>query len=591
MKNFNIIVLTALSFWFASCSENTLPDVVEAEIEKGVLAIAPTMFDLENDVEPNATRSTLHYNTTTKIFEFAWKANDVLRVFSCGNNNNNNMQYSLESGGGSTSARFTARGFSLTKGDIYYSLYPYNNKAALQAAAILKTAFPISFEDQRQLENDNSDHLGAYDYMAAASRVEIEGFAQFAYKRLVTPLRFSLSGKAIKGKTFTELKLITSNNYDFRYERIIDLTDDDADLADYAPVIKQDPNNLPRTGDKYKFSMKLGPDYGGIQAPVDGSPLVLYMMIPPTKELKDKSIFGVLVEKETKKEYYFAMPGREFIANKPVNYSREPAESDNLNVSLTIKKQWQHGNTQNQTRAGIGDPGVEDNLDKPKYVYIYTCVDNYYSGLTELFCTDEYWKESEDKLSWKFKENIAISLGTNVPSDNIHIYAIASKVPIDRLPVKSSLTPGPSGTNQDDIKNMTLSSTITQDMLKNLYSYDYEIKASDPRVIEATLYHTSAKLDVQWNAASALTTVSVDNLPTSGLYIFKPTKNTATGSETLSITTTTGNQWNGRAVFYVPQFQTPTYTITTGSTQKTITFTPETADGKTSWLKANIRVQ
>lgn len=605
----------------SSCSENNVTG--PTSVEQGIEALAPALFSEEIETDAIDTKSTWGYADGKYIF--TWGEQSSIRVFAMSaDGSNDNMQYSIKSGADQTTARFSGNNFGLKQGGTYYAISPYTNSWLRDIESSEKeedqvwsmTEMPITYEGQIQSANNNSDHMGKYDYLVAAEKVGDGGYAHLAFKRMGAPVRVHMKG--LGNRRFKEFQIITSDNYDLRYERKIDLTDAGNSLDRYAPTMMSalEPRN--EIGEKYAFSLKLGTtdavgNWVGIQTntEVDGGSLDLFLMMPATKELMTKSLYGVLIPDDGSETMYISMNGREFKANTPVAYSKTAFNGQNLNLTISIDRKWQRGNTIGQTRgAEVGDPGIDDTFTKPDHLYIYTCTNNKYWDRKIIKSEDpewEGWNEVKDSKGnslnkWNYGAPITIELPASNSDlgDNIHVYVVASVGEID-------ITTGvlsPLSTLESAVANATLNTTYTQDLLKNLYAYDYKIGVtSDAKIINAVLYHAAAKLDVQWNSDTALSgNVSVNGLPTTGLKLFTPTANDAgTGWSPISPTLNSGNNYNGRYVFYVPQLSTSTYNITVGSTTEYVTFTPDvtspTASPQppttpwTSWLKANITIK
>lgn len=90
-----------------------------------------------------------------------------------------------------------------------------------------RNAVPVSYAGQTQLGNASMDHLGGYDYMAAASTVPEFGSAQFTFKHLsaLVQLKITMPQPA----TLTSVKLVTDTKA-FAVEGKVDI------MAD-APVL------------------------------------------------------------------------------------------------------------------------------------------------------------------------------------------------------------------------------------------------------------------------------------------------------------------------------------------------------------------
>lgn len=270
-----------------------------------------------------------------------------------------------------------------------------------------------------------------------------------------------------------------------------------------------------------------------------------------------------------------------------------------------------------ESRAA-GDPGTYEKFTLPKHLYLYlvntdndgnedasplqpegTDATNGYAldatKWTKTKITTSDFQATGDSI-YRYTDQININLPANRKSGVV--YAAMSADPI-------TVTLGTTGTTSEKVKNATfvLPTTVTDancgEALKNLYSSPYNLmKKSDATSyygnvsdytsnsphVEMVLYHTAAKLDLNWNVASGIqSTTTVKSIEITGLsrggYLFRPMENTASASTTYShtITTTTGNQWYGREETYVIPFgsdlnsYTLNMTVTNGVNSNTAT--------------------
>ena len=189
------------------------------------------------------------------------------------------------------------------------------------------------------------------------------------------------------------------------------------------------------------------------------------------------------------------------------------------------------------TRAE-GDPGTYEKFQLPTHLYIYivnTALDNN----TKTVLTPEGMDQTN---GYTLKAGNWVKLVTTDNSkDSVYTYTgeIRIIIPEDRLtgtvyaamssvPITVSFT----GTDIEDA-TFTLSDEAKShegEALKNLYSSPYNLKAdgkyygivndyrSNNPHINMVLYHTAAKLDLQWNVdASVQSTVKVSQITLKGL--------------------------------------------------------------------------
>jgi hypothetical protein len=230
------------------------------------------------------------------------------------------------------------------------------------------------------------------------------------------------------------------------------------------------------------------------------------------------------------------------------------------------------------TRAE-GDPGTYEKFLLPSHLYIYI-VNTALDKTTKTMLKPEGMDPAK---GYTLKpENWMKIATTDNNKDSIYVYTgeIRIIIPEDRLagtvyaamstvPITVSYT----GTDVEDAI-FTLSDEAKShegEALKNLYSSPYNLKGADVSYygivndyrsnnphINMVLYHTAAKLDLQWNVdAKVQSTVKLSKIELTGLsgggYLFKPLENTSASTSTYSETFSldAGSQWYGRQATYV----------------------------------------
>lgn len=618
MKN-KLLGILFSTLLLSACIEG--PEVAERDVnDNNVATASASNFELVEDCRSAfpETRALIWEKRDGKDYvSFRWNKEDRFAVFPnlspndredydpaspvAGNANNEGAStnlYTLYADNNDNNASFFGGGFDLRKGVSYYALSPYFDGTVTDK----KEEIVLSYAGQCQAANNDFSHLAEKDFQAAYAKASDEGKLHFAFKHLGCSYRIRIA--ITDGvHTFTKFEITTSKDYKLNPERTLDLTNGGAELDSYAASFAEATSEGTEN-----FSLTLSKDGSGISAgggTALNQLLVMYISLPATKEFVGQKVMGVLTEKDTGEKFYVNLTSREFVAGKAYIDDAFASPAKNLNISpLKINKRWQLGDTQAQTRApGVGDPGIEDKLVVPDYLYVYTCVDDYLVDIQEIDASAAGWVEDGDY--WIYKGDVIVDLSSKNPSTDVTTYIVASKDAIDpEQALTTSGTPSTSttldalsfGTPHADAEDLKKS----QDLLKNLYSYKYTLTKSefdtDP-TLEAILYHTAAKLDVQWNSKSTLNgNVSVNNVANAGIKLFAPTEN-ASGSQVYSEAITPATMYNGRAVFYVPQIAksgspaVSRYNITTGTGHiDNIDFEPSTTNSWTSWLKANITV-
>ncbi len=589
------VYLISLMVTFFSCSSEESVQQGGTQEKTGIDGSSPVFIAVDEEF---STRSVVEKNPNDETtLKFHWSMDDILGVYSYKGGDQNigitNFRVVGLDNDGHT-AQFKGSGFKLDTSYEYYSFSHFNVSMQQPLEDIT-----MSFEGQRMVENNSTENLGKYDYQAANADIVTEDYAHFAYQHLGAAIRVTIKGLPT-GVAFNKFRVFRADGKAPNYSRHVDLLNSFVDEK-YSPklTIADSEDAVGERNEEYAIA--LGPEDGtGITPSGADNSIVIFFMLPNTKEFSgtQKWYCELLPADGSDKSYYITMnPKDEFLGGYYYRYSKTALQRGKLNVKLSVDKDWKLGNTIMQTRANQGDPGVDSNLDNPDKVALITCVDDKIYNITNLTVpTDGNWVENGNILT--FDKAVAIEIAPVATSSiNVYAYAYSSKAVPATLPsiAVSSSTGGDAA-----VQGATFASS-SQDALKNLYSTPYLSTgyqgtvtnlSANPMFVDLILYHTAAKVDVQWNCKPAVSgSVSVNNVPTSGLFMFKPTENTtASDKVTFSDAITPGTMYNGRQVFYLPQFANPTYSITVGegSTQDVL-FAPSVENGWTSWLKANIK--
>lgn len=607
----------------ASCSNDEsqgADPVMPPAAVSGIEAVTDvfTIGQLDEENEAN-TRSQFVWDVDQQKYIFSWETGDHLAIYST---QNVRADYHLEAGVNSASATFDGGGFELATGATYYGFSPFNvtSDATIGNKETRRDKILMNYNGQMQKGNDDCRHLGAFDYQAAAAVAGAGNYAKMHYKHLGSVVRFFLtlpSDEKAKSVTFTKLTLTDYNATDPSKKlfnqpmQVLDLTQSKGTtIDDYQPYLE----SADIVGEQpAPFSISLrdseGTENSGITInKTDNKTLVVHVFIPAL-ELKGQVMKAVLETKEATKKYYITFNATNFIGGKYYNLTRTLIPSGTIDIRLKVNPNWQLGDTQPKTRAQ-GDPGYDKDVHAPKYLYPYIVLEGVTEGsafhaFSEIETAPTDWTQDKDGV-YVYNKPLSYSYTGNATAGRV--YAIASDYQLTL-----------SAYNENDLKGLSYSipSDKSQDYLRNLYSTPLVTSAEVPFTgtvvgfeggtpsADVTLYHVAAKVDVQWNSATQLPTansfVSVNDVKNTGLYYFKPTENAtnATGSYTVSEPITPGTMYNGRQVFYLPQFATPAYNTTynikvggevppTPDNSDNVTFTPSTTNGWTSWLKANI---
>ena len=371
--------------------------------------------------------------------------------------------------------------------------------------------------------------------------------------------------------------------------------------------------------------------------------------------------------KKNNKMKYFSYLLTFMMATLSIVACREDDETTSeKQVTLTMNVTLPTGE-QSLTRA-VGDPGLAEFFERPRYLALFLAVgepttpDDNNVYFFNIPCAQSDWKRSADSLVFEGQFSQIVTWNPSEPitsSTSIRAYMVASfdaytTEPIVQVNNYHKITNV--GFSESHLLNMQFyaSSALkgyTGFSLRDIYSTPYNLQkysyapisaadrtgyygtvqnlvsSGDASIITITdtLYHTAAKIDFQWNAATAgqenvMVSATVDNAPTRG-YLFR-TAETVPGVTTYSkvllrggsVTAddqnqghearyadaeevSVGSQWSGRAYTYVLQPGDLSFTLTTsngGSTSATVqrpASNGSTNDIFAAWYKLNFQIR
>lgn len=590
--------------------------------ESGLIAEAHS-----KEFEDIVTRSSLNYNPTAKAMQFAWDENDKLTVFAEDNYQAKQIYNIIPKDNYDNRAHFSSRDFKLTVGKRYFAL----SKAEDDHPGGPNTNIPdqrnivVDFSGQKQIGNGSAAHLGNYDFQATSAVCEEEDQLYFDFQHLGATLRMQIRPAEVKdGSTadnvtnfnatkFTSIEIYSSDNSFRQPLRNFDLSKGVQGDGSFTPALEE-PD---LTGNPDRFTINLytdDVDHPGIQPyPAsnfnDGTDasrngdynLIVYMEVPPAV-LSGKSVGLILHgldEHDAPITYYATRNGFNIVAGKSYNVPFVAKQTTDYTVTLKVDHLWKYGYTQSVTRAGTGDPGYDKENVLPMYVYLFFCtggnvvkVQDYTTSGNEGTGEND-WTRDENISIYNKTTTLATAGYTEAQKNSLRVYAIASPF---------AITHGiDEGDTESKVKALAYNYS-SQDNMRDLYSTPWESNETfvgnlkDP-MQDIFVYHVAAKVDLKWNSTTKLTdNVSVNNFQSANLSMFMPTTN-GTGSfvsdtkQTVQTSITPGTCWNGRQVYYLPQFANNKYNVTigTGHDYSPFTFTGTTTTGGfTSWLRGLI---
>ena len=159
----------------------------------------------------NATRSSVTIGESGA--SFTWDEDDVIGIFP---DKGDQVSFAMDEGAGTQTATFSGGGWALKSSAKYAAYYPhvYENRNL--------TAIPVSYVGQTQDGNANTDHIGAYDFMAAGVSTPENGAVAFDMQHLGALVQLTIT----VSEPSTLTKVVLTSSTEFTETGTIDLTAD-----------------------------------------------------------------------------------------------------------------------------------------------------------------------------------------------------------------------------------------------------------------------------------------------------------------------------------------------------------------------------
>lgn len=631
-----LFTLATIITFLASCASNEETTIEKSNTLPGLNCTATPIEEADE-----GSRSSLSLGPAG--MQFSWEEGDKLTVFYA-DADQQYVVYSLNKidEQNNHSANFKSEGFQLTPDKRYYAISTTESLFPEGISTPDKRNIVLKYSGQIQKGNRNTNHLGKYDYMAASGIAE-DDHVNLHFLHLGLTLRVIMDGLP-DDVEFKRMEMYDTEHSFLQPVRSLDLTSGLADDGTYTPSLKPTDINSTEYKAASRFSLELQDDTNNSHGIKPGSNgvasgrLEMYMEVPPV-DLTGKDIVFV-VEGNNGKSYYIKCTGRNLVAGKAYQMMGTASAADNYNVKIKVNHAWQNGSTLD-SRAGTGDPGNEEKFNSPKNIYYILCVDNKVKAVNENAYTtivtnpETDWTRSADNTTSTYKETINLSFAEDEKGEDHtrNLYLVASNNDLSSL--FSGVTAG--ATTESDIRNIVYSidrenlgegytdQQKSQAFMKNLYSTpwteeDFVGSLGTDKFKDITLYHVAAKVDIMWNSAKPiiytdsehpennLNYVSINNVQSRNLSLFQPAMVNGTAffvkdaddpAYTVSSIIEADRMYNGRQIFYLPQFSSSTpnvsrYNVTIGYKKENETniantmnvdFKPITTTGFTSWLR------
>ena len=372
-------IIKALSFvsLFAvfACSEDV---VNENTLSNGVInKISITGADF---MSADATRSSVTIGEDGA--SFAWSENDTIGIFP---NHGSQAEFAMSEGAGTQTATFSGGGWALKSSATYSAYYPYDfyNRDM--------TKIPVSYEGQTQNGNNNTDHIGAYDFMAASVATPDNGAVAFDMQHIGSLVM--LQTDLDEAKTLTSVTL-SAENAEFTTTGTMDLT---AETPAISALTTSETLTIPLTD---------------FQVAEDETTTIYFMLSPIN--LSDKTV-SITLSDEDGEYIRFEVQGKDFLSGKVYAYTLTdgemavvPIPQYAVDLGLPSGTLWADRNVGADSPEAYGDyfawgeTKAKDTYDWTTYKW---CQGDY-STLTK-YCTSSSYGTVDSKTTLDLEDDAA----------------------------------------------------------------------------------------------------------------------------------------------------------------------------------------
>ena len=181
-----------------ACTELEVSEEANDSINNGILqelSITGKDFQFEE-----VTRSSVTIGESGA--SFTWDEDDVIGIFP---DKGDQVSFAMDEGAGTQTATFSGGGWALKSSAKYAAYYPhvYENRDM--------TNIPVSYVGQTQNGNANTDHIGAYDFMAAGVSTPENGAVAFDMQHLGALVQLTIT--VPEPSTLTKVVLTSSTEF------------------------------------------------------------------------------------------------------------------------------------------------------------------------------------------------------------------------------------------------------------------------------------------------------------------------------------------------------------------------------------------
>ena len=278
-----IICTVVASVLLCACSNDENSDSTSSKTLKSINVTI-------EDAEYGSTRSS-YIVDEEKGFISSWTEGDTIGIYPIGGDQ---VAFPISEGEGSKTATFDGGAWALRPSFQYAAYYPFNRKNY----NVSENELPVTYTGQTQIANNSTEHLAAYDYLAASAvQPNNEGYVNLNMKHLGCFVRFQIPIK-VSG-TFTKLRISTSD--------ALLTADGTVDLQATTPSI---------TTTKAASVININLKNITIE---NGESLTVYAMLAPA-DLSNQTL-SLTLSNSAGNSYYYTIAGKNMVAGSAYNYT------------------------------------------------------------------------------------------------------------------------------------------------------------------------------------------------------------------------------------------------------------------------------
>lgn len=296
MKRYLALAMTVLGLY--ACSHDELNNSQDKE------EVSRIILSAENFKLDNSSRTTL--SPTESGMSFAWSNTDTIGIYP---ERGDQVCFPIAVGTENNYAWFDGGGWALKPSSKYAAYYPFNKANYFRS----NQSIILNYDGQKQSGNATTNHLGAYDFMAANATIPENGEVALAFKHINSVLQLKIIMP--QAANLTSLALVAEENV-LPSQCSLNLLTIPASLT---PVKSENTIFL---------------DLVNITVSKKGEQITLYMIIPPT-DLTGKYLIARLLD-DKGNSYSATLTGKNFEAGMAYSFDVEATISE-ATTDVTLK--------------------------------------------------------------------------------------------------------------------------------------------------------------------------------------------------------------------------------------------------------------